>query len=529
MANMLGVMLDCSRNAVMRPEKVVEFAALISKMGYNTLMLYTEDTYEVENQPYFGYRRGRYTTKELQEMDAACADLGVTLTPCIQTLAHLNCIFKWENAYRDVNDVDDILLAGNEKTYRLIEDMFATLSKALRTRTIHIGMDEAYLVGLGKYLQANGFRDRFSVINEHLHKVCEIAEKYGYQPMIWSDMFKKLALNITDQYADLDNNAIAEKAALPENVSLVYWDYYSEDYERYLRMIRTNQKFQRPVIFAGGAWTWKGFSPDNKFSFDTTAPALQACRDCGVEDIFFTVWGDDGDECSKFTILPALLYGAELWKGNRDMASIKAKFREILGVQWDDFMAIDNMNMPKESLPIRQNSSKYLLYNDPLAGLLDHECDGSEDAYYRELAEKLKKLPDMGKYGYIFEKYKALADTLAVKSDLGIRTRALYLAGDKTGLEKLAKEDYPEAIRRIQAFYEALRTEWYAENKPQGFEIQDIRLGGLMQRLQNASRLLLEYANGKLSGLPELDEPVLSDDCGRNGWAKIVSANVLHH
>ena len=150
MGKMLGVMLDCSRNAVMRPEKVVEFATIISKMGYNTLMLYTEDTYEVENQPYFGYRRGRYSIKELREMDEACAKIGVTLTPCIQTLAHLNCIFKWENAYRDILDTADILMAGEEKTYQLIDDMFASLSKALRTRTIHIGMDEAYMVGLGK-------------------------------------------------------------------------------------------------------------------------------------------------------------------------------------------------------------------------------------------------------------------------------------------------------------------------------------------------------------------------------------------
>ena len=51
----LGVMLDCSRNAVMKPEKVMEFAELIAGMGYNTLMLYTEDTYELEGEPYFGY------------------------------------------------------------------------------------------------------------------------------------------------------------------------------------------------------------------------------------------------------------------------------------------------------------------------------------------------------------------------------------------------------------------------------------------------------------------------------------------
>ncbi|MBR3961408.1 MAG: hypothetical protein IKK13_04255, partial [Clostridia bacterium] len=62
--NMLGVMLDCSRNGVMRVDTVKRYAKLLSDMGYNTLMLYTEDTFEVDNQPFFGYMRGRYTKEE---------------------------------------------------------------------------------------------------------------------------------------------------------------------------------------------------------------------------------------------------------------------------------------------------------------------------------------------------------------------------------------------------------------------------------------------------------------------------------
>ena len=51
---MLGVMVDCSRNAVMKPQIVKHFASIIKSMGYDTLMLYTEDTYEVDGQPLFG-------------------------------------------------------------------------------------------------------------------------------------------------------------------------------------------------------------------------------------------------------------------------------------------------------------------------------------------------------------------------------------------------------------------------------------------------------------------------------------------
>ena len=40
----LGLMLDCSRNAVMRPESIKRMVDILSSVGYNTLMLYTEDT-----------------------------------------------------------------------------------------------------------------------------------------------------------------------------------------------------------------------------------------------------------------------------------------------------------------------------------------------------------------------------------------------------------------------------------------------------------------------------------------------------
>ena len=65
----LGVMLDCSRNAVMSVAELKNFILTLKKTGYNCLQLYTEDTYEIEGEPQFGYRRGKYTKAELKEID----------------------------------------------------------------------------------------------------------------------------------------------------------------------------------------------------------------------------------------------------------------------------------------------------------------------------------------------------------------------------------------------------------------------------------------------------------------------------
>ena len=63
-----GLMLDMSRNSVMAPEEVKHFADVAKKLGYNMLQLYTEDTYEIPEEPYFGYLRGRYTQAEMKDM-----------------------------------------------------------------------------------------------------------------------------------------------------------------------------------------------------------------------------------------------------------------------------------------------------------------------------------------------------------------------------------------------------------------------------------------------------------------------------
>ena len=65
-------MIDCSRNAVMKLEAIKRFVDIMSALQNDTLMLYTEDTYGVDDEPLFGYMRGRYSKKEIMELDEYC-------------------------------------------------------------------------------------------------------------------------------------------------------------------------------------------------------------------------------------------------------------------------------------------------------------------------------------------------------------------------------------------------------------------------------------------------------------------------
>ena len=427
-------MADCSRNAVMNVGTVKKLLRVLAAGGYDRLMLYIEDTYKVEGQPMFGYLRGAYTEEELKELDAYADSLGILLVPCMQTLAHLNAIFRWDD-YASVRDCNDILLCGEEKTYALIEDMFRQLSRSLNSREIHIGMDEAWMVGLGKYLDKHGYENRFDIINRHLARVLEIAEKYGYHCCMWGDMFYHLAFH--GDYYRFDAEIPEEvRKQVPKNVDLVYWDYYHLDKKVYDGMLTGFQKFGNPVIFAGGAWRWTGFAPQNRFSLQVSEQAIDSCIEHGVKNIICTAWGDNGGEASIFSVLPSVLY----YGARRYGADVKADFADATGCCFDDFMTLElpdevNRTPHKDYLA---NYSKVFLYNDLFLGIFDSAANPAYRDVFRTSIAKMKAAEKRaGDYRYVFSSLCALLDAVSEKYDLGVRIRAAYLAGDRAAAKEL--------------------------------------------------------------------------------------------
>lgn len=534
----LGTMLDCSRNAVMSVQSVKKWIDIISDLGYNTLLLYTEDTYEVDNQPYFGYMRGRYSQKELREIDDYAAEKGMEVIPCIQTLAHLKSLFHWP-AYRDIHDCEDILLAEEEKTYALIDDMFATIAKTYRTKTINIGMDEAHMLGLGKYLDKHGFHDRFEILENHLIRVAKIAEKYDFNLLMWGDMFFRLASGGT-YYVDEFRITEEIKQKVPHNVQLIYWDYYNTEKKHFDKMIKFHEEIKEDIWFAGGLWTWIGYAPRNAYSMQTVEAAVTSCIENRVQDAFFCLWGDDGAVCSKFALLPALYYTAELAKGNNDLNKIKDGFAQKFGISFEDYLLLDLPGTATETIDGRiVCPDKYMLFSDCLLGAVDTMVCGHEAVEYAACACKLKEAEEKaGEYAYLFKTLKALCDVLAIKFDLGVRTYEAYKAGDRKELEALLT-DYDCVLERIEILYEAYKEQWMKDNKPQGFEVQDIRFGGLIYRTKHCRNRLQKYIAGELGVLEELEETRIDflgggEDFQKgphqyNNWGSIVTANTLVH
>lgn len=507
-----GIMIDCSRNAVLTVDTVKDILRKLACMGHNMAMLYTEDTYEIDGYPYFGYMRGIYTKAELKELDRYALMLGIELIPCIQTLGHLTTVLRWPFA-KEIRENSSTLLIDEEKTYDFIRAELETCRECFTTNQIHIGMDEADGIGRGKYLEKHGYHSKEELMMRHLQKVCAIADEMGLKPMMWGDMFFGIRSEKGGYYdkkvvfpPDIDKD-------IPENVSVVYWDYMHEDAETYKHFIDRHKDLKREVIFCGGIRTWVGLSVNNETTYKTTCAALETCHKEGIKKVFATTWGNDGNEVNVYATLASLsLYAdftyhkevsKELWEKN---------FYLTTQYNLSDFLALDIDVYPKEWCHFPcvwgggSTTSKNVLYQDVLLGLYDKNFEGIDlPGFYRERLKIFEAASVPTGLEKLYDYQKQLLKVLIVKSHIGIN---IYNAYKQKDMKELSNQEklLGELNSDIKLLHQKLRVLWLSTNKPFGLERLDIRYGGVMTRIDVARERLTAFIDGRIERIEELEE-----------------------
>jgi len=503
---MLGAMIDCSRNAVLKPDAAKAFIRRLALMGINVLMLYTEDTYAVPGEPMFGYLRGGYTHAELRALDRYAAQFGIEMFPCIQTLGHLEQMLQWP-AYHEYRDTDGVLLAKQEKTYALLEKMIRAASAPFRSKRIHIGMDEAHGIGSGRYRQLYGEKSAFKILNAHLARVLKIGRGLGLRPMIWSDMYFRIGSKTNDYY---DRKAVIPRkviAQIPKGVELVYWDYYHHDVAFYTEYIKRHRALGSEPIVAGGIWNWGRFWALLPKAFSVTDACMTACKRQHLPEVFMTMWGDDGNECDLFSALPGLQYFCEHgYAATVDKKLLRANFRGSCDADFDDYCraaALDTVPAGKYPEPLEHyaaNPSKWILWQDTALGWLDPQIDNPK-AQAKHYASLAAALPSSGR----LEFPARIAAVLAIKTTLRTKLVAAYKAGNKKQLAALLTGDLARLRKAVDDLWRCHRAMWLATYKPFGLEVIEHRYGGLRTRLESLQLTLRDYLAGKITAIPEFE------------------------
>ena len=512
-----GPMLDMSRDGVLRVGSVKKYLDMIACFGMNMLMLYTEDTFELPGYPFFGYKRGRYTLNELKEIDEYAYSLGIEVIPCVQTLGHLDKYLPWQEADA-IRDTNFNLMPGSPESLEFIEAVLKQMKKAFRSENIHIGMDEASDVGLGNYYKKHRGEviDQNALIFDHLAKVCDLCKKYGYKPMIWSDLF----------FPDPDsreiytyNSRLPEEYTdkIPENIRFMYWYYSGKNKNRYLTLLKRHKETGRPIAFAGAGWNWEGFAPNTQFAFDCMIPALDACLEEDPEMILNTLWGNGGCETSFFLCHPSnALFAEYQWSDKPDISSVWSINEFVTKTPEKLYRLIDTLNyglygnvilgrklLRQDILgTVRKDNDGYIQENMP-----DVFKNGEPMTSYRNAAAELRKyISENGDWDEYFELEAAVLETAAYKAEIYSYLQKAYKDGDKKGLERLASSVLPQCIESYKKLYSLFEKQWNREYKAFGWDVHCSRSGAQLARMDHAINKIKAYLSGSLGMIEELEE-----------------------
>ncbi|WP_438348628.1 hypothetical protein ACP8HI_24030 [Paenibacillus sp. FA6] len=105
----------------------------------------------------------------------------------------------------------------------------------------------------------------------------------------------------------------------------------------------------------------------------------------------------------------------------------------------------------------------------------------------------------------LFESYEKLASILSLKSTLGVRIKRSYDTKQVEELKTIVSTELPELITRVEELRLAHRKMWMLTYKAFGWEVLDIRYGGLMARIQSAGDRIMDYVEGHVPALEELE------------------------
>ncbi|MBQ6832239.1 MAG: hypothetical protein IJO28_06330 [Oscillospiraceae bacterium] len=505
-----GTMQNTSSH-VMSVRGVKDLLVQHALMGYDYMELYTEICYEVPEEPYFGYMKGRFSQQELKELAAFGDKMFVELVPSVQTLGHMSDLFKW-GAYSDVFDIAGTLLVDYERTYELIERMLRSLRQCYTTNRINLGMDEAYFMGKGRYhwFVDDTLPDPSMMYIRHLKRVLEIAKKVGFTDLaIWYDnlfeinykgyinpplwLWKDFKKEITDNF--------------PE-VRLIFWNYVIRDVEDFKRFVGYIRQLSPHVSFASMVHGYTSFAPENYITASLVDTAKAGCAACGIDDLMITWWGG---KSSSLAQLGGYYHYIESC-GTSEGYDFEEHCKFLFGYTYEELCALDLPNkiepdMGSTGMAEGNNPCFYILAEDPLLGTMSAHIPENAAETYASHAKVLQELAQrQSPFSYIYKFEQVLCDTLASKADLSLIVKDAYDRGDKESLKQIAQEKIPVIVEKMNNFRDAYYEYWCTYNRSLGWERYENMLGGHMYRLQKVAKLLLDYCDGKVERIEELEQ-----------------------
>lgn len=527
----IGAMVDTSRCAVPKVKTVFKMIDYLAVMGYNMVMLYTEDMIKLESYKYFGYMRGRYSQDEIRAIDDYAYEYGIEVVPCIECLGHMEKYMFWPES-APIRDTPSVLLAREKKTFEFLEEYIKTISSCVRSKRIHLGMDECQSLGKGNFRKKHSEVSQTEIFNEYMNNLISITDKYGLEPMIWSDMYFRIHDPEHWYYYEETKVSDETRESIPKNVELVFW-HYGEEPRCDEYMLKKHIDLGCQTMFAGATWSWIGHFPEHDYMMETLGYSMNACRTTGVKEALNCIWFNDNAECELFTNLFGCSYFAELaYNAEVTKEDAKIRFEACTGGDYNSFYNMCRyQDMPHSEISTKKNfqerfRGKALFWQDILEGLYDtHLFEKPMSEHYAFYAKEFEKSPN-DCWSYLYAYAKEVFEYLAIKCEIAENLVPAYKSNDKQKLTYIADELLPKLKKLTANVHKTHRNIWIDECKELGWGNLDIRYAGVEARCETAILRLKQYLNGEVDSLEELEDRLHKNLSGFVRYCSISSPNL---
>jgi hypothetical protein len=249
-----------------------------------------------------------------------------------------------------------------------------------------------------------------------------------------------------------------------------------------------------------------------------------------------TTWGDDGMECDIYSVLPVVQAFADVaYSGAYDEAQTARNFEATCLADFYDYTLasqLDQTALDEDPAIDYSNSSKWLLWDDPLIGLCQPlQAVGSYRSNYKKLAEQLKAAAEKDNLGARRLHFPAqIATVLALKCDCRKNLVDAYKANKKEPLLQLATTEATALKLELEKLWKLHRELWLDTYKPFGLEVIEIRYGGQLTRIQSLIDRVTDYCSGRIKSIPEFETELLNwntDPEAVGGYQRIATPSAI--
>ena len=301
-------------------------------------------------------------------------------------------------------------------------------------------------------------------------------------------------------------------SAIPKGMQMNFWEYNRDDQPFYEAIIDKHQSIGVHTVVCGGIYNCFGFGVNYGIAFRASNAILNASKKKEIKEVFLTHWGDDGTESNIFsTMVGWQLYAEHGYARELDEEKLKKRFKFCTGGNFDDYIAIkylDEVPGVSEDNTNMCNPSKYLLWQNILAGLFDKNIEGLNlNHHYAEMAERMREsIGRNGEFDHVFVLLEKVCSVLSIKAEIGIQITDAYKQQNHDELQKLSKivlNELKEQVKDLRLYH---RDFWFKTNKPLGWEILDLRYGALLANIDTSMARINSFLNGDISRIEELEE-----------------------